>query len=374
VQEREHAVASTLQRSLLPDALPSTPGIDLTGRYQAGGAGLEIGGDWYDAVLRPDGILELCVGDVSGRGVGAATIMGRQRSTFRAYAYDCDSPGEVLRRMIRHVNEDEMITAACVTVDLLEGVLAYACAGHPPPLLLDRDSRTVTRLNGASSPPLGVAEAVDIVEQRLSLPSRVALALYTDGLVERRGESIEEGIDVLAQAISAGPEVSPEAALAAIGEKIGAPTDDVALLIACVEPAASFAIELPATPEILPGLRRRLRAWLAHHGLAEAAGEIVLAVSEALNNSIEHAYAEPGGIVRLAMSVDDGLLRVEVADRGRWQEPQPSDERGRGIMLMRSMMDNVEIDSDADGTRTRLARRAGGSREEPSPAPLTAAR
>ena len=261
-----------LQRSLLPADLPQAPGLSLAGEYLAGGTGIEIGGDWYDAVLRPDGILELCVGDVSGRGVGAATIMGRQRSTFRAYAYDCDSPAEVLRRMIRHVNEDEMITAACVTVDPVEGALRYSCAGHPPPLLLDRDTGTVVRLDGASSPPLGVAEPSDVVEQQLLLPERATLALYTDGLVERRGESIEDGIDVLAREMSRGPEVSAQAALASIGGSIGAPTDDVALLIASLEPAASFAVELSAEPEILPGVRRRLRGWLTRHGFGDVVG------------------------------------------------------------------------------------------------------
>ena len=101
VFEHEHDLAVRLQRSLLPADLPSVPGLALAGAYMAGGAGVEVGGDWYDAVVRPDGILQLCVGDVSGRGVAAATIMGRQRGTFRAYAYDCVSPAEILRRMIR---------------------------------------------------------------------------------------------------------------------------------------------------------------------------------------------------------------------------------------------------------------------------------
>ncbi len=371
--EHEHELAMRLQRSLLPADLPQAPGLSLAGEYLAGGTGIEIGGDWYDAVLRPDGILELCVGDVSGRGVGAATIMGRQRNTFRAYAYDCDSPAEVLRRMIRHVNEDEMITAACVTVDPVEGALRYSCAGHPPPLLLDRDTGTVVRLDGASSPPLGVAEPSDVVEQQLLLPERATLALYTDGLVERRGESIEDGIDVLARELSRGPEVSAQSALASIGGSIGAPTDDVALLIASLEPAASFAVELSAEPEILPGVRRRLRGWLTRHGFGESSGEIVLAVSEALNNAIEHAYREPGGTVRLHVSVDGGPLRVEVADRGRWREPVPNTERGRGIMLMKSMMDSVEIESNGDGTTVRLARGLQGDRAEEAAASIGAA-
>ena len=170
VFEHEHDLAVRLQRSLLPSDLPSVPGLALAGAYMAGGAGVEVGGDWYDAVVRPDGILQLCVGDVSGRGVAAATIMGRQRGTFRAYAYDCVSPAEILRRMIRHVGADEMITATCVTVDPLAGRIGYSCAGHPPPLLLDSSSGGVRRLDDASAPPLGVAEPDDIVETVAAAP------------------------------------------------------------------------------------------------------------------------------------------------------------------------------------------------------------
>ena len=162
--------------------------------YLAGGDGIAVGGDWYDALLRPDGILQLCVGDVSGRGVGAATVMGRMRGTFRAYAYDLVSPAEILRRMLRHVNEDEMITAVCVSIDPLEGVLvvlerrssAAAAARFG-------DAGRVMRLERAGAPPLGVAEPADLIEEEIRLPDRALLAMYTDGLVERRGESIDDG-------------------------------------------------------------------------------------------------------------------------------------------------------------------------------------
>ena len=168
--EHEHELAVRLQQSLLPAELPSAPGFELAGEYLAGGTGVEVGGDWYDAVRRPDGILQLCVGDVSGRGVGAATVMGRLRGTFRAYAYDCVSPAEILRRMLRHVNDDEMVTAVCVSIDPLSATLTYSSAGHPPPLLLDCKTGRVTRLASAGAPPLGVAEPIDIIEEELPLP------------------------------------------------------------------------------------------------------------------------------------------------------------------------------------------------------------
>ena len=139
--EHDHDLAVQLQRSLLPDALPDGVGVALAGHYRAGGAGLEVGGDWYDAVRRQDGIFHLCVGDVIGRGIGAATLMGRYRNAFRAYAYECVSPAEIVRRLVRHVDVEEMITVACVSLDPYSGEIAYSCAGHPPPLLIEEPDR-----------------------------------------------------------------------------------------------------------------------------------------------------------------------------------------------------------------------------------------
>src|SRR5215471_1430316 len=162
---REHDLAVRLQRSLLPGNLPEFDGLDLDAHYLAGAAAVEVGGDWYDAVRRPDGIVQLCVGDVSGRGIAAATVMGTQRSSFRAYAHECESPAAIVRRMLRHLEGDsQMITVAAVGIDPYTAELSYARAGHPPPLLLDLATGQVERLEGAGAPPLGVAEAADVVE------------------------------------------------------------------------------------------------------------------------------------------------------------------------------------------------------------------
>ncbi len=367
--EHEHEVAFRLQQSLLPSELPTAPGLTLAGEYAAGGTGVDVGGDWYDAVLRPDGSIVLCVGDVSGRGAAAATVMGRQRSTFRAYAFDYDSPAEILRRMIRHVDDDEMTTVACISIDPLEAVLVYSSAGHPPPLLLDRDSGEVVRLEQASAPPLGVAEAADVIERSQPLPVRAALAMYTDGLVERRGESIEEGIGVLGRTMAARPGISARALMSAISDAIGRPADDVALLLASIEPASTFEIELAGRPDVLPGLRRRLRAWLSRQGFEAASADVVLAVSEALNNAIEHAYREVDGTIRLRVAAEGALLRIQVSDHGHWSESEPNDERGRGILLMNSLMDRVEIESNGNGTTVTLERRGRAQSETPLASP-----
>jgi anti-sigma regulatory factor (Ser/Thr protein kinase) len=359
--EHEHDLAVRLQRSLLPDRLPSVPGVGLAGEYLAGGPGVEVGGDWYDAVRRPDGIVQLCVGDVSGRGVGAATVMGRQRNVFHAYAHDFVSPAEILRRMLRHVGDEDMITAACLSIDPVAGEIAYSCAGHPPPLLLDGDTGETVRLDVAGAPPIGVATPEEIVEARIRLPEHGRLAVYTDGLVERRGENIDENIEVLRGLIAESPTVTAEQLLTSVGERLGPPGDDVALVVARIEPVLSFELELDAAPGTLPGTRRRLRAWLERRGLDEdAAADVVLATSEALNNAIEHGFGNLGGTVGLTV-VDDGLaVLVEVSDSGHWLSPSGDGDRGRGLMLMERLMHRVEIAMDEDGTRVKLERRRAG--------------
>ena len=137
--EQEHDVAVALQRSLLPETLPAIEGVDLAGRYSAGGVGLEVGGDWYDALRRPDGIVHLTVGDVAGRGIAAAVLMGQLRNAYRALAYEHTSPAEIARRMLRHVPDAGMATAVFLTFDPYTGELAYSSAGHPPTLLHDAD-------------------------------------------------------------------------------------------------------------------------------------------------------------------------------------------------------------------------------------------
>jgi serine phosphatase RsbU (regulator of sigma subunit)/anti-sigma regulatory factor (Ser/Thr protein kinase) len=364
---QEHELAVRLQRSLLPERLPISDGIELAGHYRAGADAVEVGGDWYDAVRRPDGTLHLCVGDVSGKGIGAATVMSRQRHTFQVYAHDLASPAEIIRRMLRHADGEEMITFAVVTLSPYAGELKYSCVGHPPPLLLDRDSGEVTRLDSASAPPVGVAVPIDIVEATLPLSNHAALLLYTDGLIERRGRNIEDAIALLGRVLQSEPVLTPDAILARIGDTIGSPDDDVALLLLSLDrEQVSFDVELPADPAALRDMRTRLRAWLAHCSIDpdEAAG-VVLAVSEACNNAIEHAYrGNGGGPVKVSSApAENGLLRILVEDHGTWRDDAPSADRGRGIGLMEHLMHSTDIQTGLHGTRVTLERRL---RIEPS--------
>jgi serine phosphatase RsbU (regulator of sigma subunit)/anti-sigma regulatory factor (Ser/Thr protein kinase) len=364
----EHELAVRLQQSLLPDHLPSAEGVELAGHYLAGGDAVQVGGDWYDAVRRPDGIIQLCVGDVSGKGIGAATVMGRQRNVFHVYAHDYVSPAEIIRRMLRHVSGEELITLTCVSLDPYTGELSYSCAGHPPPLLVDRSTGEVVRLDRASAPPIGVAEPADITEAQVLPSEQAVLAMYTDGLIERRGQNIDDGIDLLGRLIVSTAAVTPDRIVRNVSEAIGAPDDDVALLLVSMDAArAGFEVEVPAEAATLPELRRRLRAWLArrHCGPAESA-DLVLAVSEACNNAIEHGYRDRdrGGTIKLSIEVDQGTIRAVVEDQGSWHEtPGKTDERGRGITLMQHLMHTTEIESDANGTRVTLVLRVRAGRE-----------
>ena len=360
--EHEHDLAVQLQRSLLPDALPQTAGITLAGHYRAGGAGLQVGGDWYDAVRRPDGILHLSVGDVIGRGVGAATLMGRYRTSFRAYAFECVSPAEIVRRMLRHVDDEEtMITVACVSIDPYSGEVAYSCAGHPPPLLIDDRSGSVSRLADASAPPLGVADAGSVREARTSVGDRVTIVLYTDGLIERRKENIDHGIDLLGRVVASGASASIQDTLGRVTAELGAPTDDVALLVARLtgEPMP-FEVQIPSDPSSLTDLRRRLRAWLGRRGLEEEADDVLLAVSEACNNAIEHAYRDDHGSIRILVEVSSNVLTAKIGDDGRWRNPTVSSDRGRGFAIMHALMNFVDVRRTQDGTEVVLERHLQG--------------
>ena len=257
--QREHEVAVRLQRSLLSDRLPEIEGVELIGRYNAGTVGLEIGGDWYDAVRRSDGIVHVTVGDVAGHGVTAAVLMGQLRNAFRAHAYEHTSPAAVLKRMLRHVDDDEMATALCLTLDPYTQSLTYASAGHPPSLLVDGDAAVVTRLGLALAPPLGYVQPSAIREATVELPAGATLVAYTDGLVERRGWSIDTGIDLLASVLGSSSSLAAEPLADRIFEEVApriGSADDIALLIVrLLEVPRRMDIEVPSDASGMGDLR-----------------------------------------------------------------------------------------------------------------------
>ena len=209
VYEREHRIAETLQRSLLPERLPAIDGVAMAARYLPAGRGAAIGGDWYDALELKDGRVALVVGDVVGHGLRAAATMGQLRNACRAYALVEASPAEVVARLNRLVatsGEDAMATVLYLVLDRETGELTFTSAGHPPPLILSRDGPRF--LEGGRSVPVGAADPAIFREEAETLPPGATLLLYTDGLVERRDIPLEDRLGQLkAAAAAAGGEL-----------------------------------------------------------------------------------------------------------------------------------------------------------------------
>ncbi len=208
LHEEEHRIAVELQRGLIPARLPTVAGVELAARYEAAGSGAEVGGDWYDAFLLPGNRLGVVLGDVAGSGIRAASTMGQLRSVTRAFALadgGVRPPGAVLSRLngYRVALEDlELFTVLYAIIDSAAGTIEWASAGHPPPLLLGPDGET-SYLEGSDG-LMGV-ESIEYETLRAPLADGSTLLFYTDGLIERRGESLDAGLARLALAAASGP-------------------------------------------------------------------------------------------------------------------------------------------------------------------------
>jgi PAS domain S-box-containing protein len=203
---RQNDAAETLQRSLLPASLPDVPGAVVCARYQPGAIGTKVGGDWYDVVGLETGSFGIAVGDVAGRGVRAASVMGALRTGLRAYGLEGAGPAEVLEKTNRlelAQEEADMATLVYAVLDPATWRLDLASAGHLPPLLVRADGGAEL-LPGSQGVPLGVVDDATYTDEQLELAPGETLLLYTDGLIERRGESIDRGLERLVAA-GAGP-------------------------------------------------------------------------------------------------------------------------------------------------------------------------
>ncbi|MEU6476759.1 GAF domain-containing SpoIIE family protein phosphatase [Streptomyces sp. NPDC047017] len=197
--EHNRDIAETLQRALLTE-LPTTPGLRLAARYLPATRGLNIGGDWYDAFRQPDGSLITVIGDVTGHGLRAAVMMSQLRTALRAYAVDGGSPGRLLTRLhvfLHHLQPDLYATAVIARFHPDDPTVTWAAAGHPPPVLREPDGR-VRVLDDKPGAMLGIPLDQEIADHTVRLSPGSTLALYTDGLVERRAQGIDPGIERLA--------------------------------------------------------------------------------------------------------------------------------------------------------------------------------
>ena len=230
---REHEAALTLQRSLLPASLPEVEGLSFAARYEPAAPGVEVGGDWYEVVKRDDGCVGVMIGDVAGRGIRAASIMGRVRPALRGFVADGHGPAEAIGRLDELIKENErpeLTTVFHLVYDPATGAAEYVRAGHPPALLRLPDGR-VEELRGGGSPPVGILDEVEFAVQTAELPPGSLLLLYTDGLIERRGDDLNQSLERLKRNLADAP-----AAAAACLDRLAAVygteevPDDVAML------------------------------------------------------------------------------------------------------------------------------------------------
>jgi PAS domain S-box-containing protein len=367
MEQREHTIAETLQRSLLPERLPLIDGVELAARYMPGTRGAAIGGDWYDVLERPDGRVALVVGDVAGHGLRAAASMGQLRNAFRAYGMVEASPAEVVARINRLVMsgvEQVMATVLYLVLDRETGEVAFSAAGHPPPLVIAPDGPYF--LEGGRSVPIGAADPAVFREETAVLPPGSALLLYTDGLVERRDVPLDERLEQLAAATGPADED-----LATLCERViqtvlgdGELGDDVALLAVRPLPVASghVSLTLPAEPGSLAGLRRRLARFLNATGASEIEHyELTLAICEAAGNAIEHAYGPGDATYEAEVSFDGEEIVATVRDSGSWRAKR-GEHRGRGLSIIEELMDDVTVERDERGTSVTMRRRMGAER------------
>jgi serine phosphatase RsbU (regulator of sigma subunit) len=224
--------AAALRRSLLPGRPPKVPGVEIAARYLPGEAA-GVGGDWYDVFVLPNGQLGVVVGDVVGRGVRAAAVMGRLRSALRAYALDYDDPAEVLERLdrkVQHFESEMMATVLYAMFDQTFGRMEVSVAGHLMPVVAE-PGRPSALLDVPLDAPVGVGSRLKRRTTPVELPAGAVLCFYTDGLIERPGTSLDDGLDRLCRAVTAGPAETVCAEVITRLRSGEAPDDDVALLV-----------------------------------------------------------------------------------------------------------------------------------------------
>jgi len=345
---REHAMAVTLQRSLLPRGLPEQSALDVAHRYLPAQAG--VGGDWFDVIPLPGARVALVVGDVVGHGLLAAATMGRLRTAVHNFSTLDLPPDELLGHLdelVGRIDQEEspgaegelaIAGATCLyaVYDPSSGRCVLARAGHPPPALLLPDG-TVEFPDLPAGPPLGLG-GLPFETAELDIPEGSLLVLYTDGLVESRTRDIDVGLEMLRGALAGHPGRSPDDTCAAVLDALlpDRPGDDIALLAARTHRLRADRIaewEVPADPAALSGLRASVARRLGEWGLDELAFSTELILSELITNSIRYA----AGPIRLRLLRDRTLI-CEVADASstspHLRYAATTDEGGRGLFLV----------------------------------------
>ena len=367
--QSERRASVVLQRSLLPSVLLRHPHVEFASRYAPAGSG-GIGGDWYDAFELPSGDIWVMTGDVAGHGLQPAVVMGRLRSALRAYALLGMTPEDVIRGANRKLLQFEpgaMATVTCVVLAPPFDEIRMCSAGHLPPVLVDPGG-SPRLLEATPAPPLGVVDELEAHSTRWPVVEGSVLVLYTDGLVERRGESLTEGLERLRGAVHLG---APEPLCGRLmDDLVGSyvPADDIALLVLRIHPAArrreaapgssDAAVPAPSVmrsdlfacdPSSVPAARHFIGECVEQLGLGSVP-LVQLLVSELATNAVVHARSSFDVTVQ---KLADGGARVEVRDFGggtpRVLDREPIAVSGRGLQIVTSLARSWGIDERPAG-------------------------
>jgi len=356
----EHNAAVRLQQALLPDSIIWHPDIVIEARYHAASDLLEVGGDWYDTFMWPCGRIGLMVGDVVGHDIESAAAMGRLRAATAALASHLGPDPAVLLdaldRFAQGVDGTSFATAVCVIVDPATGLLTYSSAGHPPVLVISPDA-TVTRLDGAQSPPLCATITPSRRSASITLEPGSLVVMYSDGLIERRRERLDHGIDRLERSAIGhlgDPIDEFTDQIVADMAKHSAPTDDVVVACFRYTPAfARFETNIPAQADQLALLRAAIRVWADDQRVdGTLLKDLLLGVGEAVSNAMDHGYRDDSdGVVAIDISNHRTHLVARIVDNGHWRQPgSHSLDRGRGTSIMKAVASHTELETNSNGT------------------------
>ncbi len=357
--EAARETSLTLQHAMLaPTKLP--PGFAV--RYEPAVTPLEIGGDWYDVLRVGDHRIGIIVGDCVGRGLSAAAVMGQLRASARALLLTGAEPARLLEELdaVAELIPDAFCTTVFLAVlDTESGEFSYSCAGHLPAVLAAPGVAHIL-IADARSVPLAVQRKASRPQASVTLPPGSTLMLYTDGLVERRDVTLDDGIEHLGATVARGLNLTVDDVADAVLSELAPPggyDDDIAIVV-YRRPYPPLTIHRTVNADQLGELRHQLSGWLRGARVAEEqVADIVLAVNEAVANSIEHGYqGRKPGKVRVNGENDGARVNLKITDKGKWK-PAAADPgvRGRGLLLIRAVSDWLELDCTPKGTTVSMS-------------------